>query len=308
MTIRYECHECEAVLKIKDEKAGQQGKCPKCKAVFTIPEVPTAPVVALTVDDMVDLPLEVTPRVILPRPTASASDEFDPMGVLNSDSADGNRYSPGDVKPSVMELMQEHQEKRARDEARRAKREKTQKRNNPLMADIETSGSAADAITRSYDKKRSESSDAPPLTREERRAAEERAALMRFVMKVGGTVVGTVAFAYVLFTFVTGPDYPDLVPVSGSITSPDGSFAGYRIQFAPIKAPGQSDLKGGPSSSRVAPDGSFVLIYKPGVPGAITGKHHVTVSNEFWIEFPLPEEFSIREVTEDGDNRFDLNL
>ncbi len=308
MTIRYECHECESVLKIKDEKAGQQGKCPKCKTKFTIPEISQAPVATLTADDMVDLPLEVTPPVVIPLASATASDEFDPMGILNSDSADGNRVGGGEIKPSVMELMQEHQEKRARDEARRAKREQKQKRNNPLMADVETSGSAADAITRSYDKKRSETSDAPPMTREERRAAEERAALMRFIVKSAAVFVGVVAFAYVLFSLTMGSNHPDLVYVSGSITSPDGSFAGYRIQFAPIKAPGQPDLKGGPSSSRVAPDGSFVLIYKPGVPGALTGKHHITIENEFGIAFPLPEEFLIREVTEDGDNHFDLNL
>jgi len=177
-----------------------------------------------------------------------------------------------------------------------------------LMADVETSGSAADAITRSYDKKRSETSDAPPLTREERRAAEERSALTRFAMKIGAAVVGTAVFGYLLFSFALGTSHPDLVPVSGSITSPDGSFAGYRIHFTPIKTPGGPDLKGGNSSSRIAPDGSFVLIYKPGIGGALTGKHHVTIENEFGIEIPLPDEFSIREVTEDGDNHFDLNL
>ncbi len=308
MTIRYECHECESVLKIKDEKAGQQGKCPRCKTEFTIPKTSPVSVVTLTVDDMVDLPLEVTPPVVIPLASASASDEFDPLGVLNSNSADGNRVGADGIKPSVMELMQEHQEKRARDEARRAKREQKTKRHNPLMADIETSGSAADAITRSYDKKRSETSNAPPLTREERRAAEERSALLRFIIKSGSAFVGAVVFAYVLFSFALSDSHPDLVDVTGTITAPNTSFAGYRIQFTPIKATGGPDLKGGPSSSRIAPDGSFVLIYKPGVGGALPGKHRITLENEFGIELPLPEEFSIREVTEDGENRFELNL
>ena len=38
MTIRYKCPECESVLKIKDDLAGTDGKCPKCKAKFVVPE------------------------------------------------------------------------------------------------------------------------------------------------------------------------------------------------------------------------------------------------------------------------------
>jgi len=37
MTIRYKCIGCESVLKIKDEKAGGKGKCPKCKLEFVVP-------------------------------------------------------------------------------------------------------------------------------------------------------------------------------------------------------------------------------------------------------------------------------
>ena len=43
MTIRYTCTECGSVLKIKDEKAGTEGHCPKCKTEFHVPElVPAA--------------------------------------------------------------------------------------------------------------------------------------------------------------------------------------------------------------------------------------------------------------------------
>jgi phage FluMu protein Com len=37
MTIRYQCPQCDAVMKIKDELAGTKAKCPKCKALFFIP-------------------------------------------------------------------------------------------------------------------------------------------------------------------------------------------------------------------------------------------------------------------------------
>lgn len=42
MTIRYTCTECGSVLKIKDEKAGTNAKCPKCKIAFVVPTLDEA--------------------------------------------------------------------------------------------------------------------------------------------------------------------------------------------------------------------------------------------------------------------------
>lgn len=37
MTIRYSCEQCGSVLKIKDDRAGKDAHCPKCKATFVVP-------------------------------------------------------------------------------------------------------------------------------------------------------------------------------------------------------------------------------------------------------------------------------
>jgi len=39
MTIRYTCVKCGSVLKIKDDRAGKDGHCPKCKASFVVPSL-----------------------------------------------------------------------------------------------------------------------------------------------------------------------------------------------------------------------------------------------------------------------------
>lgn len=39
MTIRFTCTQCGSVLKIKDELAGTNGRCPKCKSAFVVPAV-----------------------------------------------------------------------------------------------------------------------------------------------------------------------------------------------------------------------------------------------------------------------------
>ena len=60
MTIRYECKKCSSVLKIKEDRAGQKGKCPKCREPFIIP-VPDeasdtpAPAAATSIQDEDDM-------------------------------------------------------------------------------------------------------------------------------------------------------------------------------------------------------------------------------------------------------------
>jgi hypothetical protein len=39
MSIRVQCEKCGSVLKIKEELAGTQGKCPKCKSPFVVPQI-----------------------------------------------------------------------------------------------------------------------------------------------------------------------------------------------------------------------------------------------------------------------------
>ena len=74
MTIRFTCDKCGSVLKIKDELAGTDGKCPKCKTRFVVPppsaETPapsSAPVVA-------ELPTEqeVVPSALIPSAVSTA--------------------------------------------------------------------------------------------------------------------------------------------------------------------------------------------------------------------------------------------
>ena len=73
MTIKYKCVECGVAMKIKDDLAGQKGKCPKCKASFVIPAPEEEPPVDEVPvpdepedefedddDDDLDMPMEVT--------------------------------------------------------------------------------------------------------------------------------------------------------------------------------------------------------------------------------------------------------
>lgn len=310
MTIRYECPDCGSVLKIKDERAGQQGRCPKCKSGFQIPDAPTKVEPAVTEDDLVDMPLEVTPMPVIPEQSATTSNEFDPMGVLNSDSGSGRAASSiagNETKPSVAELMKEHQQKRTKEEARRAKRQLNKL--NPLLADIETSGSAADAITRSYEKKRGASSDAPLLNRDERRAAADRAAMFRFGVQLGAALLATAVFGYFLFSYALSGSSTNLVQVTGKVTlAGQPAMTGYTIRFTPIQPRNGPPLEGGPSFARIDSNGKFRLRYDAQTAGAVVALHNITIEDEFGLPQPIPEGFSPREVNAEGDNVIEFNF
>lgn len=231
MVIRYVCVKCESVLKVNDELAGTKGKCPKCKSVFVVPDAdskqppakpkPKAAAKANKVedDDMVDMPIDLTPDVDF-----SEDDDFDPLDMLQAGEMPGavrrpDPISPSDPsgapKPSIAELMREHEA---------AKQKKEQKKNKgsiagaAAVASVMTAGTAADALSRTYDKKRGEASSPAPLTREELRAVEQRQAAKSFALKALLGLAGVLTVAYFMINWAFSEPLPDLEYVSGVVT------------------------------------------------------------------------------------------
>lgn len=67
MTIRFTCDTCGSVLKIKDELAGTDGKCPKCKTRFVVPPPsPEAPVSSSAAVAAEPTETNVVPSPLLP--------------------------------------------------------------------------------------------------------------------------------------------------------------------------------------------------------------------------------------------------
>ena len=187
MTIRYTCIGCESVLKIKDEKAGTKGKCPKCKADFLVPqpEVEESAEVAASPEeepidepvDSVDMPIELTPEV-------PESDDFDPLSVLGASTGPvGSRSSRSETmerKPSMAEMMKDFDSaKKGRDKKATSETVRT----SAIAASaLETSGTAADALSRAYQQKR-DSASAPSKSAKDVKAQEERALLTEFITR-----------------------------------------------------------------------------------------------------------------------------
>ena len=337
MTIRFKCDECDSVLKIKDELAGTKAKCPKCGNSFVIPQPPTRNKATISksadpeptkhpqrkakateksklktivgagerigdeggLEDLVDMPREITPR-----PVMESEAGFDPLDVL-SDSAGGSGNSePEELRPSVADLMREHQEAQ---EAKKAKRSSKKSNKEEQETKQFTAGTASDALSRSYDQKREKAGEAPAMTREERREAEYRKARNEFAVKAGGGLTALGVVLYFMFSWLMGPTLPDLEYVSGVITLGGAPASGMSVTFSPIDQGG----KGGTASSSTAysdASGKYVLKFRPEIDGAVPGKHRVFLMDSSGFEFDLPPDKGEVTVVEGQSNTIDFQL
>lgn len=304
MTIRYACPECESVLKIRDELAGTKAKCPKCKTPFVIPSPEVTPAVVdetpVDTEPPIDMPLKITPKVD-PADTDLYDTPVAPVAVVTSKG-----LAPGVPKPSVADLMREH-------EASKKKKHETKNKGNleaaAAVAELVTAGSAADALTRNYDQKRGKTSEPPPLTREEQRAAEEKEAFKQFAIKGGAGLAATLVVLYFLIGWMLSESLPDLEYGHGIVMMNNAPMSGARVQFAPVRDPnaGENQLAT-PSVAYTDAAGKFVLMWDDVNEGVLPGKHNVTIMDINGSEFRLPGSDGQKEIAVGEDNEFNFNL
>lgn len=319
MTIRYTCRECASVLKIKDEKAGTNGKCPKCKTEFVVPtpaseddiEVETdgdakASSPAAPPEDDVDMPIELTPEV-------TDDPDFDPLDVLSTPAsakpapAASRSTSFGtDKKPSVAELMRDFEAGKKKDR----KTESTPDAVRPptAVSTEQSAGSAADALSRAYQAKR-ESANAPKVNVKDVQAAEHRALFMEFLKKKAGPVMAAIAvvlYGYYWYMFSESYRGLPLYPVTGKVISSTEPVEGLRVQFRPLSE--SIDDTRTSAEGMTAKDGSFRLVYEIPYEGAPEGKYEVVVFGSSGAPLQLSEGTPTLSVSASRKNEFDINL
>lgn len=331
MTIRYQCAKCDSVLKIQDELAGKGAKCPKCKTAFVIPppseksgEKPAkspakekaaaakskasrakkkAAEPAAPKHPPVDFPLEITPAV-KPADTDLYKDSPSPAAGAEP-SAPVNR-------PSIADLMRDHEASKQKKSSSAGK--DTPAIEVPTASGFATSGSAADALTRNYDQKRGagEAEAAPSLTREERRALEQKEALIAFVKKFAPIAagVGVLLFACVYFLFYR-TTLPPLGYVDGVVKVDGAPAAGYSVSFA-------LETKGGeerPEDSQTCTgltdaNGNYTLMYTAGgglYEGVLPGTHTVTIATPDGLELGIPDADRHKTVNEGESHEYNFS-
>lgn len=322
MTIRYKCEECDSVLKIRDELAGTSAKCPKCKTKFTIPQPEAVPAGAAagspgtsageTAEDLPEKPVDM-PRELTPMPELAARKSA--AAVLDSSSGSGLFAAPQDssgsgIRPSVADLMKEHQEKKKQKDQKREKRKAGSLADAAAAAEAMTAGTAADALNRNYDQKRGHAGEPPPLTREERRQLEQKEALQRALKTAGPFAAGGIVILALLISWFHSEKVPDLYDVTGVVTVAGAPMEGLEVRFAPILADDNQGEAGQQNSSagRTDAEGRYELMYNEDNEGAIEGRHRVIIQTDDGIVYTLPPGEDEKTVSPSEDNQFDFNL
>ncbi|MDA1229544.1 MAG: hypothetical protein O2856_02095 [Planctomycetota bacterium] len=172
----------------------------------------------------------------------------------------------------------------------------------------ETSGSAANALTRAYQQKR-ESASAPLISAKDAKAAEQHTLLMDFIKKTaipGVLVVGTLLYAYIWW--MNKVDYvgPPLYQVTGQVLKGGLPAPGINITFEPV-GKGMDDLRHSATAVSDA-NGNFRLMYGGFVfYGAPAGEYRIGLRDDISREIAQSEAL-IFTVKENGKNEFKINL
>lgn len=264
---------------------------------------------AAPMEEPIDQPLELTPPV----PLADV-DDFDPMSALASGSSmsipavSGTPVSEPVNKPSVAELMKEHEEKKSR-LGKRKDKAKTSKAADLAQPEM-TAGTAADALNRKYDQKRDESSaDVPVMTRDERRKAEMREAQIEFLKKGIPALAGVLLLSISLIWWAFSESLPPLGYASGNVTMNGAPLEGVEVTFLPTAKPGESPLENArPSTGFTDSSGFYTLMYDDDDEGVLPGNHTVNILTSTGITFTVPSDQATKTVEVGENHTFDFNF
>lgn len=291
MTIRYKCDSCGSVLNIKDEKAGTQGKCPKCKTPFLVPNLQEQ-----TGGDSAGKPAAATQTA---KP-AAADDEFDPVAFLMEDDGQPTRRRGGGDKPAAGPDSDDEIPASVPTTATRRKRSSGQEGEDAFVSPYDGSASAtADAmlnaasasagakelLTRTVEESRARAArleeEAPP------KEPSQFSLLMQELMRLSPYIAAGILAIVGLFYFVnsmvsTKFALPDLGYVSGRVTLNKEPLAGARVFFAPVEKDFRTEtgklIRVRTARGVTDESGEYELVYVDDIEGTGLGENRV------WLE------------------------
>lgn len=282
MTIRYECTECSAGLKIKDELAGTKGKCPKCKTKFVVPEPDSAPNrpaappkksmeewLAEEGGDSADLPPVDEPDELTEDPTASLFDDFESPGVFVPDEPDPEDNAKADRKK------------------KRDRKSKDKKKTHSSAAS--TAGSAQALLNATAEKKRMQAG-MPDQGRSSDDDEESYAigAIKFYGTKIGLPVLGIIAACCFAYWFASDNlDLPPLGKVSGVVKLNGQPLAGASVSFERQFSRDEERFNATADAVTNA-QGEYELLFsaKHQVYGAVIGENKVRIESDGTVFIP----------------------
>lgn len=257
--IKYKCEECGSSLSIKDELAGTDGKCPKCKTPFRVPE-----------PDSGDAPAKKKGKKAAP---AAEMSEEDMIFGKDFFSMDDSPATPQRPPAATFEPPPE------------APPKKKKKKKEPFGSanpDGDNSAQVASALLSKTGKK-NKPSDFDDVDPDEGEGGYDFSAITYLILwRVLPTVLG-LGILIPGFYMVLGPmmfdsvDLPPLAQVSGIVRLDGQPVPNATVQFVPDLDKDNTNPGGGSHATSGA-NGNYKAMYKRELPGIIAGNHTVRVT------------------------------
>ncbi len=323
MTIRFTCAGCGSLLKIKDELAGTDGKCPKCKTEFVVPDpetddededaaellvartepakTPAKPSAKPAERPAIGAAVESASKPAVTKPATkpaakqdknAAGDDFDPTDFLMGD--DNNPRPSVPVFEDVSDM----------DPPRPAAVDSRQKRpgtkapvpgggasgdsESGTGAGFSASAHAKEMMIRAMDESRAHASEMP---RQAERAGFDFAGFFHeFGLKIGGGLVFGALLTYGLYLMFDGMmssklTLPKFGYVEGTVKLDGNPLPGATVYFAPLDAtiPGGRKERARTSYGITDEKGHYRMIYINQTQGVAAGKCRV------WLDLVGPK-------------------
>jgi hypothetical protein len=273
MTIRCECANCGASLKVKDKLAGTEGKCPKCKEKIQIPDAPSDDSDDMLLDDGESASKPIAPKKSVEQEEEDAifGDDFFSLKepeprpryippVITEDDEDDDEPAPRKTskpKTSQAEAGAASESGTGANAASIASSllSKTGKRNRP-----EDFQDPADADKVSYD------------------FSEINYLLLQRVLPVVAAATVMFFLAYWMFSgMMGGTELPELAELTGRVTRNGEGVAGALRFFPAVSNNAGSGFSGSSSFAFAEADGTYEVFYNDDVAGLVIGEHEVEI-------------------------------
>ena len=277
-------------MKIKDEKAGTTGHCPKCKVEFVVP--------APTNDEDSAVAAPIVPSVKVAKSEEELEDEF--QAILMGGSSPKDASSPRKAVDSDTYLTSHTDDEPTKTGFSESdtgvsspSTPATPKARARTTAEISAAmmKNTAEPTMKKTGKAFGESTS-DKGSAQAKAAAAARAYYARQI-GIGSLVVCLVCYGmYSLMSSMMGsPKLPPLVRVSGTITLDGKPLPGANVSLIPIFDKPGADTKVSGSVGMTDKDGHYEMQYVAGVRGAVKGKHIVQVraTNEAGLEIVPPK-------------------
>lgn len=318
MTIRYKCDQCGSVLKIKDELAGTDGKCPKCKAKFVVPAAESAadretestataeqhpeegakkPASAeaespsepkpdhVPSDGQAEKPVASKKRNM--SPATGEDDDFDPMAILMEDDPAGNRSSAGLSSPSPEKPKPKVDARGRRRIVPAGETDVPEDASSAAAAAGEAmnaSANARDLLSKTAGESRQRAASMPG---EKQGPRIDFSTLKYQLVRAAPIAIGSVAAVILLYwgasyMMADRIDLPRLSRVSGTVTVNDDPLSNVKVNLTPVNPKGESttgkELRLRTATGVTDENGYYEVEYMSGIPGAPVGKVRI------WLE------------------------